>query len=145
MLLCCFLFCLFWQVYFNVLYLGSSVPSKCDCCDYSRGAVVVCDRKGRRLKVAYSFATRQLDQGLAAARTWTTHTWGCTYDFLMSVQGCVRYTVSVALIKLRPLDTLPLLAVRLNEPGVAARCIEKYNSTPHHDEVTHDFFTSTDL
>jgi hypothetical protein len=91
--------------------------------DYEAGIAVECTQKGRLLSVAYEYADGKLQAGLAIAHAWKPHMFGGNATFVAELQGCVRYVVATAYIKLDFLDRIPVLCARLRQPGVRDRCL----------------------
>ena len=86
-----------------------------------------------------------LRQGLAEANAWNLAFFGGDADFLRSAQGCVRYILAFASIKIRYLNTLPWLLVRLRDPGIKAECQRQWNLVPpqQHHPLTRTFMDPT--
>jgi len=95
----------------------------CHTQEYEAGIPVKCEKKGRLLSKAYDHATSKLQAGLSIANSWKPHTFGGDAKFVAELQGCVRYVVSTARIKLDFLDRVPVLCARLRQPGVRDRCL----------------------
>lgn len=116
----------------------------CDCCESgsrSGASSAPCQRKGRRLKTAYTFAVRRLDAGLREARSWTQHSWGGSPQEAADLQGCVRLSVHLARQKIGFLAEVPYLLVRLDQPGVKADCLAQWRARrpDQHHRVTREF------
>jgi len=72
---------------------------------------------------------KKLDEGLAVAESWTVSEWS-SFAFLDQIQGSVRQIVAMGREMFIFLDRIPYLIARLAEPGVAARALEQFDSTP---------------
>ena len=79
-----------------------------------------CMSKGRRLHRAHTYAMERLAIGLKEANDWTPDAFGVVRA---EAHGCVRSTVQLVKHKLDSLDNIPWLLARLEEAGVAARCV----------------------
>lgn len=116
----------------------------CPCCpvgDTATTGVSHCKFKGRRFHEAYEHSMKELRQGLDDANLWTPYTFGCGQDFWTATQGCVRSTFGLAAEKLQYLDRIPWLLCRIDQAGVARRCIEQYDSVApeYHHRVSTEF------
>jgi hypothetical protein len=72
---------------------------------------------------------------LQQANSWTVDTWGLGNAFWIQAQGVVRQVHLMASEKFQWLDEVPYLLGRLNEPGVARRCLqqfERFEAEAHH-------------
>jgi hypothetical protein len=115
----------------------------CDCHEAAllAGEAVVCCYKGRRLRKAHALVDVRLKNVLEESVNWTEDTWGLGHAALVQLQGRIRFAFFLELRKFRRLDRLPYLLCRLAEPGVAARCIEQWDSADprEHHRVTRRF------
>jgi len=102
----------------------------CSCheAELLRGEAVNCWWKGRRLSLAFGFATRSLGAGLEEANSWLPSTHDCGEVFWRQTQGVVRQVCVLAKRKIAFLDQIPYLFARLDEPHVAARCLAQWDA-----------------
>ena len=118
-------------------WVGSCV---CHQDEYKNGGKVECDMKGRLLTVCYQFAKKKLDEGLAESSLWTTGTFGTSRESLLNLKGCVRYSHSVALVKIDCFDRIPLACSRLLQPGMRDRLVKQWEESGKTDSTCARFF-----
>ena len=107
--------------------------------DRRSGDNLVCDRKGRLLKVAYPHAVRELDAGLADAQTWeVTEFAPLQFNFTSQVLAAVRMTHAVAFKKLQYLDRVPYVLARWGEGGIKEKALSQFDSVA---EEKHELIT----
>jgi hypothetical protein len=109
----------------------------CDCHedDLLAGLTVTCDRKGKRMSTAYTYAVGRLRCILNAATSWTAAHFNGDYGMTAQAHSCIRFAFALGLEKLEYLNTLPWLFARLDQPGVTDKCIEQWGAVPpnkHH-------------
>ena len=109
--------------------------------DYAAGRPVECNMKGRRLGEAFPFACANLRSLLESANRWTSADFGSDELLFHQCVACVRALHRYAMLKIGFLDVIPWLLARLDQPGVAARALEQYQSAPRisHHRVSHEF------
>jgi len=98
----------------------------CDCHAPTDPDFETCPFKGRRIKKLYLHAKACLDSGLAIANAWTTSSWNIGREFWLQAQTAVRLVHRLAFRRIEFLDTIPYLCARLDEEGIAARCISQW-------------------
>ena len=115
----------------------------CDCHPRQQGqpdpAGAACPRKGRRLKHAYAVA--ELERGLAEANGWQPQHFELGEIVWQELQGCVRHSVHLAHQKIRFLNEVPYLLVRLDQPGVRDECMAQWLkcAPDKHHRITREF------
>jgi hypothetical protein len=99
-----------------------------------------CLYRGRRMEEAYAYACARLRDGLQEAQEWAPSRWGGEAS-LADLLGCVRLMFDYGAERMKYLDEIPYLLVRLQHPGVAARCLQQFASAPvqQHDRVSIHF------
>ena len=113
----------------------------CHAAQFQAGEAVECGKKGRLVAVAYEHAQLELRKGRDIAIAWDCNSFaGCDRTFLLEAIGCVRYTVSVAMVKLRCFDTIPLACSRLLQPGMRDRLLAQWEESPKNDSSCRRFF-----
>lgn len=95
----------------------------CPCHQRVDGGAKDCVRKGRRLREAFSHATRVLEAGLVEATAWGPEDYDGDANLWRECQGAVRYTCILAKEKLGYLNKVPYLLARLDEPGLRDQCL----------------------
>lgn len=95
------------------------------------GKAVDCDKKGRRLPQAYSFATEALRRGLEEANSWAPEDQGGDLGAPTQFEACVRGADKLPMRKVGFLDRLPYLLARLGELHVRSRCGDSVAERPH--------------
>ena len=72
--------------------------------------------------------------------SWQAARLGGNTELLRQGQACMQGTTALVLEKLKYLDEIPYLLARVNEPGIAARCLAQFaedvDSGATHDPVT---------
>lgn len=114
----------------------------CDCHNDAliAGEAIDCDRKGRRLLRAFVYASGELKSGLEVANAWPAAKFLGGMPVLQVLQGCVRYVFNVGMQKLDFLDRIPLLCVRLRQPGVRDRAVAQWEASDKTDDASAEFF-----
>ena len=104
---------------------------------------LACMYKGRLLPEAFPHATAVLTAAMHEVSSWQTSRLGGNTELLRQAQACMRGTTALVLEKLTYLDEIPYLLARVNEPGIAARCLAQFaegvDSGATHDPVTLEF------
>ena len=92
---------------------------------------------------AYAYACARLRDGLHEAQEWAPSRWGGEAS-LADLLGCVRLISDYGAERMKYLDEIPYLLVRLEHPGVATRCLQQFASAPaqQHDRVSIHFLGS---
>ena len=108
----------------------------CNCHRPSDPAAAGCDMRGRRIQQVHAYAIGVLQDGLSEAEAWLPGRFGGVP--LHGLIGAVRAAYIFGRESVAYYDQIPLLAARLDEPGVRDRCLEQFASAPRaaHDRVS---------
>ena len=112
----------------------------CSCHENGTKEAEECMRKGRRVCEAYAYASEALRDGLEECQAWDEDDFG---DLAVDeLQAAARAAFVFGGEIIECYDHLPLLAARLDEPGVRDRCIAEYDAAERrlHDPASHALF-----
>jgi hypothetical protein len=106
----------------------------CECCEENLlgGVKSECPKKGRRLSTAFTHSELVLKQGLDECNNWVANDFGGDAALWKEAQGCTRAAFALAHRKIAFLTRVPYLLVRLDQPNIAQKALEQFDSAPLH-------------